>query len=143
MGIEIKPITMNKIEAQKALTESFTEAFGIIYDALLNYVKEYGLPFSENPRYYINEFGLEEENVGNVLEISCSYVCSLDAKEKDFEYNSILLLYVVEENGQDTLKYYGFYNGGCSLDEDGCEPIHDSVFKMKLDELCHLYSSIK
>lgn len=134
---------MNKIEAKKALTERFTEAFGIIYDALLNYVKVYGLPFSENPRYYINEFGLEEGNIGNVLEISCSYVCSLDAKEEDFEYNSILLLYVVEENGQETLKYYGFYNGGCSLDEDGCEPIHDSVFKMKLDELYHLYSSIK
>lgn len=143
MGIEIRPITMYNKEAKKTLSESFTEAFGIIYDSLLNYVKENGSPFSENPDYYINEYGLYDENVGSVLEINCNYVRSLDAEEESFEFNSISLLYVVEENGQETLMYYGFYNDGCSLDEDGCEPIHGRVFNMTLDELYHLYSSIK
>ena len=129
------------------LVQALNKATEILESALLQFVKDFGIPFDDLPEYYGNKCGIYEnknEKVGNIYNISCQYVRSLNAPEEQFEYNFISHLYVVtDENGNECLRYYGFYNDGTALDKEGCEPIHGKVPDMTLDELYQIYIASK
>lgn len=131
---------MNKNVKNLIVASKKVENF--LYDTLLEYVKKEGKLYADNSEYYINELGIEDDEVTHVLEFECDYVHTVNAKENDFEYNSIVCLYVTKEYGVDKLEYYCFYNDGTELDEDGCEPYHGSASRLTLDEMYHIYTTL-
>lgn len=61
-----------------------------------------------------------------------------------FDYSAFQCLYiVVDDDGNERLKYYSFSNGGCSFDDDQAEPDHDYVSKLSLVDLCFLIEAIR
>ena len=60
-----------------------------------------------------------------------------------FEHYAFQCLYIVEDkNGNTTLKYYAFENGGVTWDDDLSEPDHDTVSSLRLDVLENLLRAI-
>ena len=134
--------------------------------ALLEFVRENGKECGE---YEINEFGLNEGEDGegtitkvwNFFDNGGCFFCESDGinsnslekmneqnyYDKLFEgitHTAYLCLYIVEDsNGNETLKYYRFYNGGCTFDGDQAEPDHDYVSKLSLVDLSYIIEAIK
>ena len=59
-------------------------------------------------------------------------------------HTAYLCLYiVVDDNGNERLKYYRFTNGGCKFDDDQAEPDHDYVSKLSLVDLSYIIEAIR
>ena len=64
--------------------------------------------------------------------------------ENSFNFYAYQCLYiVVDENKNERLKYYRFYNCGACFDDEGSEPDHDYVSKLSLADLCFLVEAIR
>ena len=64
--------------------------------------------------------------------------------DESFNFHAFQCLYiVVDDNGDERLKYYRFYNIGSAFDDDQAEPDHDYVSKLSLVDLCFLVEAIK
>lgn len=61
-----------------------------------------------------------------------------------FDYSAFQCLYiVVDDDGNERLKYYRFSNGGCAFDDDQAEPDHDYVSKLSLVDLSYIIAAIE
>lgn len=66
------------------------------------------------------------------------------AIDNTFDYSAFQCLYiVVDDNGNERLKYYRFTNGGCKFDDDQAEPDHDYVSKLSLVDLSYIIAAIE
>jgi len=132
-----------------------------ICDTLFNFVKQYG---EEPTDYDINEFGLDcdqEEGceitrVLNLFDNGGAYFAvqrqpndddvkedDIDAQMDTFEHYAFQCLYIVRDSdGDESLKYYAFENGGLVWDDDLSEPDHDSIHTLRLDVLEQLLQAI-
>lgn len=135
-----------------------------IINAILQYVKEHGEDVTD---YDINEFGLDGDmedgcTVTKVFDFfnngGCFYCNSSvnDRKLEDIDdgnwydklysgitHTAIQCLYiVVDENGNEYLKYYQFYNGGVDFDDDQAEPDHDDAMHLSLIDLDFILTAI-
>lgn len=131
---------------------------------VMKYVREYGENCND---FYINEFGLPdgedgerttivldffnnngccffEQKIGN--EDTINDKCGQELEEalmRSATYTAMQCLYIVEdENGEETLMYYCFYNDGVQWDDD-CEPLHDSACNLSLVALHYIMEAIK
>lgn len=135
-------------------------------NALLQFVKEHGVDLTS---YEINEFGLDEGREGedNITKVwnffdngGCYFIEAnginndqcIGISDKNWHeslnyavtYNAYQCLYiVVDDNGNERLKYYRFSNGGCAFDDDQAEPDHDYVSKLSLVDLSYIIAAIE
>lgn len=66
------------------------------------------------------------------------------AIDNTFDYSAFQCLYiVVDDDGNERLKYYRFTNGGCKFDDDQAEPDHDYVSKLSLVDLSYIIAAIE
>ena len=150
----------------KDLISASSNAEQIIINALTEYVREHGDEMSD---YYYNEFGLYEEDedevkIVKVLDTSmtgCFFAKQFEVNDdslKDidrngygyeifdklhnsFGYATYWAFYIVNENGNERLKYYQFFNDGVCYEEDS-EPDHDYVDTLSLAELHYIIEAI-
>ena len=137
------------------------QCVGDIETALFNFVRQYG---EEVTQYDIDEFGLTEQEDGegeithvfNIFDNGGGYFTvqrspNDDDVEKDgdndyidtFEHYAFQCLYIVrDEEGDETLKYYAFENGGLVWDDEMSEPDHDCVRTLRPDVLYQLIEAI-
>lgn len=137
-----------------------------IENAILQFVKEHGEDLTS---YEINEFGLDEDREGegtitkvwNFFDNGGCYFIEANGINSDqcfgisdknwheclnyaVTYNAFQCLYiVVDDNGNERLKYYRFSNGGCDFDDDQAEPDHDYVSKLSLVDLSYIIAAIE
>lgn len=139
---------------------------GQLLNALSQYVRENG---EEMSKYFYDEFGMDEEDeegvkIVRVLDLSrigCFFSRQsrindeglrdiyrnsagsviFDKIEISFVFSAFWALYIVEENGEQRLKYYRFYNDGVCYQED-CEPDHDYATHLSVPDLYHIYWAI-
>lgn len=149
----------------KRLLQTGTDCRFKLETAILQFVKEHGDDVSD---YEINEFGLgEREDEGTITKVwnffdngGCYFneddcinsetLENIDDEnwdEKLYEgmtHTAYLCLYiVVDDNGNERLKYYRFTNGGCKFDDDQAEPDHDYVSKLSLVDLSYITGAIR
>lgn len=149
----------------KRLMQTGTDCRFKLETAILQFVKEHGDDVSD---YEINEFGLgEREDEGTITKVwnffdngGCYFnendcinsetLENIDDEnwdEKLYEgmtHTAYLCLYiVVDDNGNERLKYYRFTNGGCKFDDDQAEPDHDYVSKLSLVDLSYITGAIR
>ena len=136
-------------------------------NAILDFVREYGEDGVSD--YEINEFGLDEglngegviTKIWNFFDNGGCYFFEpnsinsddLDGINEENYYDKLyegvthtayLCLYIVVDNdGEEHLKYYRFINGGCEFDGDQADPDHDYVNKLPLIDLWYLVEGIK
>jgi len=112
-------------------------------EALKYYVSENGNDYSDSPEYYANEFGIypdKKERPSKMLELNCTYAHYVEGK--GVESVQIQLLYTVaDDEGNEELMYYGFYNGREEI-EDDCEPIHAKAITLADEELMNIIKGI-
>lgn len=137
----------------------------MLVDAILQFVRENGEDLTD---YEINEFGLDEgrdgeENITKVYNFFDNGGCYFyepsafnddtleDINEENFydktyegtTYSAYQCLYiVVDANGNESLKYYRFTNGGLNFDDDQSEPDHDYAAKLPLLDLNYIITAI-
>lgn len=143
------------------LRQAIGQCIGDIETVLFNFVKQYG---EEPTDYDINEFGLTEQDDGegeithvfNIFDNGGGYFAvqrtpndddvkdDADSEYVDtFEHYAFQCLYIVrDDDGDETLKYYAFENGGLMWDDELSEPDHDRVATLRLDVLYQLLQSI-
>lgn len=135
-------------------------------NAILDFVRENGDDVTD---YEINEFGLDEgrEGEGTITKvwnffdnggcwfneddgINSETLENINDKnwyDKLYEgitHTAYLCLYiVVDDNGNERLKYYRFTNGGYKFDEDQAEPDHGYVHKLPLLDLSYIIEAIR
>lgn len=135
-------------------------------NAILQFVKEHGEDLTS---YEINEFGLDEDREGegtitkvwNFFDNGGCYFNEDDGLnsntlediddenwyDKLYEgmtHTAYQCLYiVVDDDGNERLKYYRFSNGGCNFDDDQAEPDHDYVSKLSLVDLSYIIAAIR
>lgn len=135
-------------------------------NAILDFVRDNGEDVSD---YEINEFGLDEcrDGEGTITKVWNFYdnggcwfneddginseklesINDENWDEKLYEgmtHTAYLCLYiVVDDNGNERLKYYRFTNGGCKFDDDQAEPDHDYVSKLSLVDLSYITGAIR
>lgn len=154
--MDIKDLILKARDAQEMLVNALTE-----------YVRDNGEEMSD---YYYNEFGMYEEDeegvkITHVLDtsdIGCFFARQFevndeklkdierndegfeifDKLENSFHYATYWAFYIVKDSdGNETLKYYCFYNNGVCYQEDS-EPDHDNVESLSLDELRYIIEAI-
>ena len=113
------------------LKERYFSAIHSMREALKYYVSENGNDYSDSPEYYANEFGIYPDKKER------------PSKEgKGVESVQIQLLYTVaDDEGNEELMYYGFYNGREEI-EDDCEPIHAKAITLADEELMNIIKGI-
>ena len=149
----------------KHLSKWISSCQGLIVNAILGFVRDNGEEVTE---YEINEFGLDEERMGEgsitkVYNFFDNGGCFFyepsgvndetlnDVNENNFyekTYNSTThtayqcLYIVVGEDGSECLKYYRFTNGGLNFDSDQAEPDHGKVENLNLLDLHYIIRAI-
>lgn len=134
--------------------------------ALAEYVREHGEEMSD---YFYDEFGMNEEDeegvkIVRVLDLSrigCFFARQITVNDErlrdiyrnsgdseifnkievSFVFSAFWALYIVNEGGEERLKYYAFHNNGVCYQED-CEPDHDYAIHLSISELHHIYWAI-
>lgn len=125
------------------LKERYFFAIHSMREALKYYVPENGNDYSDSPEYYANEFDIypdKKERPSKMLELNCTYAHYVEGK--GVESVQIQLLYTVaDDEGNEELMYYGFYNGREEI-EDDCEPIHAKAIILADEELMNIIKGI-
>ena len=142
-------------ESISVLKRVWEEACDTLVAAMLQVVMEHGDDFHDHYDYYLNEFGIDEEEteentkVLKIIDIfnhgGCCFpqaflrhVIFPDKDKESWIYWLTVAfwgLYVVEVDGKLSLKYYCFYNEGMEYDSDISDPDHDYVSNLSLQEL--------
>ncbi len=154
--MDIKDLILVSRNAQEMLVNALTE-----------YVREHGEEMND---YFYDEFGMYEEDeegvkithVLNTSEMGCFFARQFkvndetlkdigrhdegfeifDKLENSFHYATYWAFYIVKDSlGNETLKYYCFYNDGVCYQDDS-EPDHNNVESLSLDELRYIIEAI-
>ena len=133
----------------------------ILTQELLAYVKEYGKDYSDNPDYWSNQFGIEEEdgykvtkvldfygkdgcesiiqrnaNPGISIDSRKTFETLLDILSDEFEYTAFLQLYIeVDDGGYETLMYSCLHNTGICHFDSISESEHEPVSNLNLSDI--------
>lgn len=92
-----------------------------------------------------NEFNIQSVRNDHAGEDDWEIDEAIDEEiENSFDFNAYQCLYiVVDESGNERLKYYRFYNCGACFDDEGSEPDHDYVSRLSLVDLFYLVEAIR
>jgi len=146
--------------ATEKLEQTRDKCTEIMYDALLDFVRENGQDYND---YFLNEHGIEASEgytIGKCLDISgfgCHMALPLDANSKiksdviptseqlseAFLYTAYCSLYIKRSaTGREALHLYGFCNKGVNWQSDDAEPIYVYASDLSCAEMYYLYDSI-
>ena len=148
----------------KELVEAREEHRQALLQALFDFVKENGEPFSD---YYRDEHGIDEEEDENVTvthvldtsQFGCYFPLPLQVNNKEiddaedidndlydaFELYCFWSFYIVKDNetGEEELKYYEFYNSGIKWSDEDSEPDHSPAADLSLAKLDYIFTAIQ
>lgn len=149
----------------KRLLQTGTDCRFKLETAILQFVKEHGDDVTD---YEINEFGLgEREDEGTITKVwnffdnggchfnedDCINSETLENIDDENWYEKLYegmthtayqcLYVVVDKEGNEHLKYYRFYNGGVTFDDDQAEPDHGYVNRLTLVDLNYIIEAIR
>ena len=165
-AIKISQESLDKFKYEKKFYLAIDNCRDILTNALMEFVKECGEEISQIER---QDFDLEDDEYTRITKIynftekdGCYYNVSrsrfqdidpynyetieglADKMDDEFCHNTVSCLYIEEDRntGEETLKYYMFYNSGTYFSEGLSEPEHGDVYDLGLEDLSIIFGTI-